>query len=235
MKLSKILHKIFPFYNQKAKNQEHGKPEFIIHDKDDDYIKDRLGRFIIFFDKERAIVRRRERILQYTIIILGSLIPIVNLVGIQTFASNILSAIFGASIAIITAILQLEKYHERWLSFKMISTKLSNEYYFWKNKSGDYSLKEEESVKLKLPVLVKRCEDIILSEAVEYVNLFRATKPEEGSSSSSPQPPPPSSSSPQPPPPSSSSPQPPPPSSSSPQPPPPSSSSPQPPPSSSAP
>jgi hypothetical protein len=191
LKLSKILHKIFPFYNQNAKNpEEHGKPEFIISDKDDEYIKNRLGRFIIFFDRERAIVRLWERILQYTIIFLGSLIPIVNLVGIETFASNILSAIFGATIAIITAILQLEKYHERWLSFKMTSTKLSNEYYFWKNKSGDYSLKEEESVKLKLPVLVKRCEDIILSEAVEYVNLFRATKPEDGpSSSSSPTPP----------------------------------------------
>jgi hypothetical protein len=188
LKLSKILHKLIPSYNQKAKNtEERGKPGFKIPDNDDDYIKDRLGRFIIFFDKERAIVRRRERILQYTIIILGSLIPIVNLVGIETFASNILSAIFGATIAIITAILQLEKYHERWLSFKMTSTRLSNEYYFWKNKSGDYNLKEEEKAK---SLLVKRCEDIILSEAVEYVNLFRATKPEDGpSSSSSPTPP----------------------------------------------
>ena len=75
MKLSNILHKIFPLFNQNAKNskelgksknseeqdisknsEEKGKPEFIIHDTDDEYIKDRLGRFIIFFDKERELL-----------------------------------------------------------------------------------------------------------------------------------------------------------------------------------
>jgi hypothetical protein len=160
-----------------------GKPQFIENDADGEYIKNRLARFIRFFDREREKNRTRERQLQYAIIGLGALIPVINVIGPKTLESNILSAIFGGSIALFTAILQFEKYHERWLSSKKTATKLSNEYFRWKNCSGVYGSDYKNDLKIqgemtqkeqeeKLALLVERCEDIIASEAFDYVTLF---------------------------------------------------------------
>jgi hypothetical protein len=145
-----------------------------IIDWDDDcnneYITRRLGPFTLFLDNERVKVRKKEVDLQRLLIIAGALIPIVNVTGIPTPFSNILSASLGGIVVVIASILQLQKYHERWLSFKMVTTKLSNEYYYWRNDVEDYS--NLDNVHLKLSLLVKRCEKIILSEASDYVGLF---------------------------------------------------------------
>lgn len=120
------------------------------------------------------------------------------MVGIENLASNIASAIFGGTIAALTAVLQFEKYHERWISFKRAGTKLSNEYYMWKNSSGPYAPEKEKQKELsaekssnkspedrnnnntteyRLALLVKRCEEIITSEAFDYVDIFSENVP----------------------------------------------------------
>jgi hypothetical protein len=188
------------------------KPRFMWTTDDPEYVKERLGRYINFFDTQRDDTRRREVILQYFIIGFGALIPIINIFGIEKFYSNIASAILGGGIAAITAVLQFQKYHERWLSFKQAGTKLSNEYYRWKNCTGEYALKDSQTLeemeqtvtkqvklliakqtdqqdiqqieqrirddvlkKFKLALLVERCEEIITSEAFDYVALFSST------------------------------------------------------------
>jgi hypothetical protein len=64
----------------------------------------------------------------------------VNVFGIPSPLSNILSSVFGGIVVISTGFLQFEKYHERWLISKTTATKLTNEYYYWKNKVGEYAL-----------------------------------------------------------------------------------------------
>jgi hypothetical protein len=75
----------------------------------------------------------------------------------------------------LTAILQYEKFHEKCLSHKIVSSKLTREYYLWKGCSGEYS--KEEDVKVKEALLIKNCEEILFTEATEYVNLFSSSRP----------------------------------------------------------
>jgi hypothetical protein len=188
------------------------KPKFTWHIHEEDYIKYRLGPFINYFDRQRIENRRKEQLYQYLIIGLGALIAIINVFGIEKLYSNVSSAILGGTIAALTAVLQFEKYHDRWISYKQAGTKLSNEYFKWSNGTGEYSLKEEEvrkemdrlitdqekpptseqkervslndqkirdvvEKKFKLALLTKRCEDIITSEAFDYVALFSSPSP----------------------------------------------------------
>jgi hypothetical protein len=167
----------FPEYkNKKGYNQ---KPVIDWEDSDPSYVRDRLGPFVLFLDNERIKVREKEQLLQYILILAGALVPIVNVTGIPSPISNVFSAILGAIVVVCAGLLQFEKYHERWLSFKMITTKLSNEYYLWKNKVGEYGPKDTSPNKQmtkrddeSLAILVSRCENIILSEATEYVGFF---------------------------------------------------------------
>jgi hypothetical protein len=185
-------------------NEKRGaKPIFHESPNDNEYVKTRLAKIIRFFEKHRELNRRNEQLLQYSIIGLGTLIPIINVAGYQTLFVNILSAIFGAAIAGLTAILQFEKFHERWQDAKRTASKLKKEYYEWQNCTGEYALKDEETKKeldervklliergnkldanqawekavidLKLSLLVKRCEEIMASEAFDYVALFSPT------------------------------------------------------------
>lgn len=58
---------------------------------------------------------------QIAIIVLGALIPIINIVPIQLpeyIEINIINAILGAAIAVLTAFLQLFKSHEGWLNYR---------------------------------------------------------------------------------------------------------------------
>lgn len=187
------------------------KPKFTWHVHEEDYVQNRLGPFINYFDRQRIENRRKEQVYQYLIIGLGALIAIINVFGIEKLYSNVSSAILGGTIAALTAVLQFEKYHDRWISYKQAGTKLSNEYHKWNNCTGEYSLQENEicdeieklvkerikhltseqkqqiqltenirsevEKKVKFALLVKRCEDIITSEAFDYVALFSSPSP----------------------------------------------------------
>jgi hypothetical protein len=109
----------------------------------------------------------------------------VNVIGISSPLSNILSSVFGGIVVISTGFLQFEKYHERWLISKTTATKLTNEYYYWKNNVREYALNsnhqsvvaenkegDKEKAEKRLALLVRNCEYILLSEATEFVGLF---------------------------------------------------------------
>jgi hypothetical protein len=145
------------------------RPIFNSDAPDGSYVKVRLEPFICFLDSHKEKNQQRERIIQYLIIIFGGTIPLINL-GVANPVSSIGSAILGALIAMLTTILQYEKFHEKWLSNRMVSSKLKKEYYLWKGGSEEYSKENDE--KAKEALLVKNCEEILLSEATEYVNLF---------------------------------------------------------------
>jgi hypothetical protein len=121
------------------------RPPFTWNVNEPEYITNRLGPFINFFDQQKQINRRKEQLLQYFIIGLGALIPIINVIGIEQLKTNIASAILGGTIAALTAILQFEEYHERWMSFKQAGTGLTQEYYKWSNCSDEYALRDKNS------------------------------------------------------------------------------------------
>jgi len=113
------------------------------------HTKKRLEPFIRFFDSERKRNRNKERILQYLIIGFGALIPIVNVIGIPSPLSNILSSVFGSIIVMSTGFLQFEKYLERWLIYRTTATKLANECYYWTNNVGEYAISSNHESDIK--------------------------------------------------------------------------------------
>jgi hypothetical protein len=102
----------------------------------------------------------------------------VNVIGIPSPLSNILSSVFGSIIGISTGFLQFEKYLERWFIYRTTATKLANKYYYWKNNVREYAMSsnhesdtkyeklEDNLEKRRLSLLVGNCESIIIQKLV---------------------------------------------------------------------
>jgi len=149
-------------------------------------VKDRLEPFIRFFDEHAELNHIRERLIQYVIIVFAVTIPLINLGAINPI-SSIISAILGALIAILTAILQFDNFHDNWLSLRSTSSKLKREYYLWREGSEEYSKENIIDIKKeidnqkdyeerKYTLLIKNCEEILLADASEYINLFSRSR-----------------------------------------------------------
>jgi hypothetical protein len=127
--------------------------------------------------------RLKERKYIYLTIIVGAFISVVNVFSVFNFLRetqiliSIISEILGATVTIMVGILEHEKYHQRWVHLKVVATRLRVEYYLWKNRASVYSCDKENDLRCKdndykVNVLVERCEDITLKEAVEYAEMF---------------------------------------------------------------
>ena len=95
--------------------------------------------------------------------------------------TNIISAILGGIIIASTGILQFEKFHDRWIIFKNTKAKLMNECYCYIHWIGEYGPKPEiisardvNDKSARDVKFVKRCESILLSEAMDFVGLFNS-------------------------------------------------------------
>lgn len=101
--------------------------------------------------------------------------------GLEPIWVAIVSSIFGALVTILTSINQFDKYHQRWVYSKVVAAKLRQQYYL-KNRVDAYVCEKgvsEETCKksdYKIGILAKNCEEIILKEAVGYVDLFTESK-----------------------------------------------------------
>ncbi len=132
---------------------------------DPDYVKNRLDDQINWYSTKSTENKKRFHGLQITIIIVGVVIPLINLIDFAPTETRIFSSIFGAVIVAITGILQLKKYHENWISYRSTEEALKKEKYTFENSAGQYSgLKDEEKLKL----LVENVESIISSQNVTF-------------------------------------------------------------------
>jgi Protein of unknown function (DUF4231) len=167
-KLHSIFQRISDFIWTKEKSNEPGL--FTPADDDPAYVKERLKPSIRDFQKEKRTTIRREQNLQLIVIIASALIPIANVSLPPSLALNVLSSVLGAIALVVTSILQLKKYHEKWILSKTTAAKLMNEYYSWKNKVRDYTGSDDAK---RLALLVRNCEFLLLSEATQFVDIFQ--------------------------------------------------------------
>jgi hypothetical protein len=174
------------------------KPKFYPDEEKDEkvdrYLQCRLKNFVNFFDSVRAKNRHKERFLTYVIIVIGASISFVNVFtavnwpGAQLVVA-ITSAGLGAVVTILTSIIQFERYRQDWINHKVAATQLRRQYYLWKARADQYccDCKDTEkkcqagqekckAIDYKFNTLVNNCEDIILREAIEYANLYRADR-----------------------------------------------------------
>jgi hypothetical protein len=180
------ISRLLPWQKIRKSNYIGGKPEFVPDTKpettDPPYVHERLKKFIDFFEEHREMNRAKERKYVYLTIIIGAFISVVNVFTVFDLREtqilvSITSAILGAVVTIMVGILQHEKYHQRWVHLKVVATRLRVEYYLWKNRVGVYSCEKGDDTRCKesdykINVLVERCEDIILKEALEYAEMF---------------------------------------------------------------
>jgi hypothetical protein len=151
-------------------------PKLFKYDENDPpYVKTRLNDAIQEMQKSKFSSLNREQDLQFIVIIASAIIPIANVSLAPSHGLNILSSVLGGIALVITSVMQLKKYHERWILSKITAQRLMNEYYWWKNKVEHY--KESDEAK-RLETLVRNCELILLSEATQFVGIFQ---PRQGS------------------------------------------------------
>jgi hypothetical protein len=151
---------------------KHEGPKLFMCENDDPpYVKNRLTYAIQDFQKSKSSSINREHDLQFVVIIASAIIPIANVSIMPSHGLNILSSFLGGIALVITSILQLKKYHERWILSKITAQKLMNEYYWWKSKVEPYNKSNGDDE--RLAVLVRNCESILMSETTQFVGIFQ--------------------------------------------------------------
>ena len=108
--------------------------------------------------------------LQITVIIFGAMISIVNV--IDNPAVRIISAVFAAKVVVTTGITQLIKLRETGIIFRIITSRLQNEYHSFIQNIGQYNKNNPDRQKL----FIHRTGDLILNATTEYYDLFRNIK-----------------------------------------------------------
>lgn len=108
---------------------------------------------------------------QIIIIIVGTLIPIINVFGFQNNISDtgvrIWSSIFGGTIAILTGFLQLAKAHESWILYRSTAESLKREYHLFSLYAGEYAAERDSDNRTQL--FIRRVESIIAAEGNKFV------------------------------------------------------------------
>jgi len=141
--------------------------------EDLDYVKNRLESQIEWYSKKASENKSRFHTLQIIIIIIGALISVVNVIDFAELEVRIISAIFGATITILTGIIQLIKYHENWIMYRSTEEVLKKEKYSYLNEVGEYSGLASD---IRLKRLVENVESIISNQNVVYFITHKRTE-----------------------------------------------------------
>lgn len=139
----------------------------------DKYIKGRVLKKIEFFNCLKDREKNRYGHYQYSIIIIGAIITIVNAILSHpdySFFLRSFTAVLGASVIAITSIVSFNKYQEKMLSFKIALRTLEKEYNLFLFSAGVYSNLKTKGE--KNTTFVSRIEDILEKEALDYVAIL---------------------------------------------------------------
>lgn len=143
-----------------------------------EYVQNRVRKKIIFFNCLKNRQKSNLRVFQFSIIIIGAAITVVNAILSNESYANILrsvTAILGALVVIFTSIIYFNKYQEKMLSFKITLRTLEKELHLFLLNAGDYLKKEEAQDKKSL--FIQNIESILEKEALDYIAIFSHDKP----------------------------------------------------------
>ena len=129
------------------------------------YSEERLDGEIEYYSVNASKNKSNYHRSQITIIIIGALIPVVNIIDFASFEIRLISAILGAIVVGVTGIIQLKKYHENWIMYRSAEEALKKEKYTYENNAGKYS---GLSVEEKDKKMVENIESIISSQNVSF-------------------------------------------------------------------
>ena len=125
----------------------------------------RLNDQLDWYDKKSGDNQRRYKQIKVAQLILAGSIPVFALV--DGLWGRWVTAILGASVAILEGLQQLGQYNNLWVTYRATAEQLKHEKYLFLARSGPYSgLKEEEALRL----LAERVEERVSTEHAKWVS-----------------------------------------------------------------
>jgi hypothetical protein len=124
-------------------------------------LNDQLG----WYDHKSAANQKRYKQIQAAQIILAASIPVFSLIGPAW--GRWITAILGASVAILAGLQQLGNYNDLWTAYRATAEHLKHEKFLFLAQSGPYrSLQEQEALRL----LAERVEERVSTEHAKWVS-----------------------------------------------------------------
>lgn len=125
----------------------------------------RLNDQLDWYDKKSGDNQKRYKQIKVAQLVLAGSIPVFALVG-DTWGRWV-TAILGASVAILEGLQQLGQYNTLWVSYRATAEQLKHEKYLFLAHSGPYKgLKEEDTLSL----LAERVEEQVSTEHAKWVS-----------------------------------------------------------------
>jgi hypothetical protein len=124
-------------------------------------LNDQLG----WYDRKSSENQRHYKQIKVAQLVLAGSIPVFALVG-ATWGRWV-TAILGASVAILEGIQQLGQYNNLWVTYRATAEQLKHEKFLFLARSGPYrNLREEEALKR----LAERIEEQVSTEHAKWVS-----------------------------------------------------------------
>jgi hypothetical protein len=143
------------------------------------YIKERLEEQIKWYSNSSAINKRFYMSFKITEIILAAIIPFLSgIIDDFPFLKYVIG-IIGILIAILGALQIINKYQEKWISYRTTSETLKHEKFLYTTQSGFYNKINENA----FSDFVIRVESLISKENTDWNNMIAKTdfKKDQGS------------------------------------------------------
>ena len=128
------------------------------------YLKDRYQDQVDWYDAKAGSNQRKFRFLQWSVIVLSAITPILVLVGTDGWQRG-LAVIVAALVAIGTAALRAFKYQENWISYRTTCETLRKEIHYFNANLGEYAEAADRQAKFieRVEALVSRENTLWLS------------------------------------------------------------------------
>ncbi|WP_149274913.1 DUF4231 domain-containing protein [Pareuzebyella sediminis] len=133
--------------------------------KPEEYIEDRLESQRKWYSEKSSLNKDYYNGFKIATIVFSVLIPLIA--GSMQFASakgsiSLIVGILGTLVAILTSVLELMKFKEKWINYRTASERLKHEKILWETKTSPYDQPNS------FQVLVKRTEAIINGEHSDW-------------------------------------------------------------------
>ena len=123
-----------------------------------DYMDERLDDQISWYSKKSAVNKSWHYRLQILQFILGALITLSIAFETGSGAMRILVPSLGAAVTLVTGLLGVYKFHEKWIEYRTTAETLKHEKYLFLAQAVPYDVEKP------LPLLVERVEKLISQE-----------------------------------------------------------------------
>jgi len=136
----------------------------------------RLNDQLRWYDGKSGSRQKRYKQIKTAQLVLAGSIPVFSLVG--AVWGRWITAVLGASVAILEGLQQLGQYNNLWVNYRATAERLKHEKYLFLAQSGPYrDLEKEEGLRR----LAERVEEQVSTEHAKWVsNLSRQAGQQEG-------------------------------------------------------